>query len=62
MLTHFVGLIRNTLGQILNVQYTEETIVPILHVDVHVYKTAKRSKELEVTVTYYRVPELTCGC
>lgn len=41
---------------------TEETIAPILHATVHVYKTAKRSKELEVTVTYYRVPELTCGC
>lgn len=41
---------------------TEETIASILHVDVHVFKTAKRSKELEVTVTYYRVPELTRGC
>lgn len=41
---------------------TEETIAPILYEDVNVYKTAKRNKELEVTVTYYRVPELTCGC
>lgn len=40
----------------------EETIAPILYVDVHVYKTAKRNKEQEVNVTYYRVPELTFGC